>query len=449
MRFPASWAWLLLALATAPVAHAQFDLFLVENGQERGVTGAYNLGSFYTNETALTTFRLRNTSSSPATLSVLTVAGVGFVLSSPKLPLGVAPQGTVELSVAFRAADTGAYSASLNANGISILLTVLILPRLAYRVDPALGPSQSGPFPGPLDFGRVVLGNSVGLRIRYQNESSQVLNVPAIATQGTDFALTVPSPSGQLLQPGQGGEFTLGFTPRTPGERQGSLILGDRSYSLAGICIDSAPPTPILSIDLNQAASAQQGTLTVRYDPIPQVGGTVTATIAAAGGSDSAIGFSNGGRLITFTYAPGDRQASFGFQTGTTAGNLTFTVAVNGGVTAQQTVAIPAAAPAIFGMQTVRSGGVVELRITGFDNTRSLSALAFTFYDVGGNVIAPGVIRADAAADFSRYFAASDLGGVFLLRLAFPVTGDSSGIASCDAALTNSAGSTKTARTTF
>ncbi|MEO8370698.1 MAG: hypothetical protein ABI806_16055, partial [Candidatus Solibacter sp.] len=83
-----------------------------------------------------------------------------------------------------------------------------------------------------------------------------------------------------------------------------------------------------------------------------------------------------------------------------------------------------------------------------FDNTRSLGALSFTFFDAAGGVIAPGVIRADASADFARYFATSQA-GVFLLRLAFPVTGDTSGIAACEAALTNSAGATKTARTAF
>ena len=152
--------------------------------------------------------------------------------------------------------------------------------------------------------------------------------------------------------------------------------------------------------------------------------------------------------LSTFAFAQGDRQAALAFQTGTTAGALTFSVAIDGGGTDQQTVPIPAAAPVITGMQTVRSGGVVELRITGFDNTRTLGALSFTFYDAAGSAIAPGVIRADASAEFARYFATAEA-GVFMLRLAFPVSGDTSGIAACETALTNSAGSSKTTRTTF
>jgi len=217
--------------------------------------------------------------------------------------------------------------------------------------------------------------------------------------------MTSSPPSGRNIQPGQGGEFTLAFTPVTPGIRQGSLTLGDRDYPIAGTCIDPTPPLPVISIDLPQAASAQQGTLTVRFEAPAHIAGTGTATISFTGPFDSAIAFASGGRQVTFAFGPGDRQASFPFQTGTTAGELTFTVAIDGGGTDRQTTPIPAAAPAITGMQTVRSGGVLELRITGFDNTRSLGALAFTFYDAAGNIIAPGVIRADASTEFARYFA--------------------------------------------
>ena len=61
----------------------------------------------------------------------------------------------------------------------------------------------------------------------------------------------------------------------------------------------------------------------------------------------------------------------------------------------------------------------------------------------------PGRFAPMPLADFARYFAASDLGGVFLLRAVFPVTGDATLVASCDATLANSAGSAKTQRTYF
>jgi len=63
--------------------------------------------------------------------------------------------------------------------------------------------------------------------------------------------------------------------------------------------------------------------------------------------------------------------------------------------------------------------------------------------------IAPGAVRTDSSQDFAAFFQASDAGGVFLLRALFPVTGNASGIASFDVALTNSAGTAKTSLTLF
>src|ERR1035437_6659092 len=86
-------------------------------------------------------------------------------------------------------------------------------------------------------------------------------------------------PSGQALGPRQGGEFTIVFTPRTTGALQGSLTLGDRSYPLFGTGIDPPLPKPTVSLDLKQAASAQQGALIVRFDAPAQTSGTGTATL--------------------------------------------------------------------------------------------------------------------------------------------------------------------------
>jgi hypothetical protein len=230
--------------------------------------------------------------------------------------------------------------------------------------------------------------------------------------------------------------------------RQGSLTIGDRSYPLLGAGVDPPLPKPTVSLDLKPAASAQQGALIVRFDAPAQTSGTGTATLDFRGPADAAIAFASGGRTATFPLAPGDIQAVLPFQTGTTAGVLTFTAQI-GGASDQQSVTIAGVPPGIGTAQGVRSAGAVEIRITGFDNTRSLGSLSFTFYDAVGNAIAPGAIRTDAAADFAKYFAGSDLGGVFLLRAVFPVTGDAALVASCEATLANSAGSAKTQRTSF
>jgi len=275
-----------------------------------------------------------------------------------------------------------------------------------------------------------------------------VLTIPAISVLGADFALLAAAPSGQALQPLQGGEFSIVFTPKVTGASQGSLNIGDRSYSLTGAGMDPPLPKPRVTLDLNQAASAQQGVLVVHFDAAAQTGGSGIATLDFRGSADAAIAFAAGGRRVTFPIAAGDTQVVLPFQTGTTAGVMTFTAQV-GDNSDQQSVTIAGVPPGISAVQGVRSAGAVEIRLTGFDNTRSLGAIGFTFYDAGGTMIAPGAIRVDVAADFAKYFSGSDLGGVFLLRAVFPVNGDAAQVASCEATLANSAGSAKTQRTSF
>jgi hypothetical protein len=437
-------AWLLLSLALAPGARAQFKLFLLVGGVEQAAPAIYDFGKLYADESTAAHFRLRNTSAAAATVTVLTVAGAGFTLTAPALPVGIASQSAIDLSVAFRAAGSGAYSAGLNADGIAILLTATVAPRLTYRLNPSAGT----PFPGPLDFGSVVRGSSAQRRITMQNQTTDVLTVPAISAQGADFALVGIPPSGQALQPGQGGEFSIEFTPRLSGALQGTLTLGDRTYPLLGTGTDPPLPKPAVSLDLNPVASAQQGRLIVRFDAPAQSSGAGTATLDFRGPADSAIAFATGGRSVTFPIAPGDRQVVLPFQTGTSAGVLTFAAQI-GGFTSQQSLTIAAAVAGITAVQGVRSIATLAVSVTGFDNTRSLGSVSFTFFDAAGNPIAPGAIQADATAEFSRYFAGSGLGGVFLLRAVFPVTGNSDGIVSWEATLVNSAGSAKTQRALF
>ena len=436
--------WVLLALWLAPAAHAQFDLFLVEGSTERAAPAVYDFGSLYADESASAHFRLRNTSNAAAAVNVLAVAGTGFTLTAPVLPVGLAPQAAFDFSVAFHGPNTGTYSASLHSESIAILLTATVAPRLTYRIDSGCATA----FPGPVDFGSVVRGSSAACRITIQNDTPGVLTIPAISVQGADFALLGAAPSGQALQSRQGGEFSVVFTPPITGLFQGALTIGDRSYPLLGTGADPPLPKPIISRDLTQAGSAQQGGLIVWFDAPAQTSGTGTATLDFIGPPDPAIAFASGGRSATFPIAPGDVQAVLPFQTGTTAGVLIFTVQI-GGASDQRIVTITPDPPGITTAQGVRSAGAVEVRIVGFDNTRSMGAISVTFYDVSGSPIAPGTIRTDASSAVTKYFAGSDLGGVFLLAAVYPVTGDVTRVASCDATLINSAGSSRTQRTTF
>ena len=372
MRSPA-WSCLLAAVFLAPAAHAQFELLLVEGTLERPAPAVYDFGVLYANESGSAHFRLRNTSGAAATLNALAVAGAGFTLTSPSLPVGVAPQQAIDLTVVFRAADTGAYSASLHSEGVAILLTATVAPRLTYRIDPGAGAEFPASWISAAWFG----ARSAERRIVFRNDAPGVLFLPAISVQGAEFALGGPPPSGQAIAPGQGGDFTIVFTPQATGVRQGSITLGDRNYPLLGTGVGPPLPAPTVALDLKQAASAQQGTMIVRFDAPAQTSGTGTATLDFRGPPDMGIGFAVGGRSVTFPIAPGDVQAILPFQTGTTAGVLTLTAQV-GGATDQQSVTITGGPPGIATARAGRSATSIEHRHHGFrQHTHDRSAVVY------------------------------------------------------------------------
>jgi hypothetical protein len=171
--------------------------------------------------------------------------------------------------------------------------------------------------------------------------------------------------------------------------------------------------------------------------------------------ADSGILFlPTGGRTATFSITPGDTVAHFGsedsvaFQTGTTAGDIVFTVKL-GDATEQSTLTIP---PAIVGLDATRAqrtSGGLDLRITGFDNTRTASKITFTFFDQGGTRLSPGAITVDGSAAFQQFFASSDLGGVFALHAFIPVMGNPAQVAAVEVQITNAAGTAQTSRLRF
>jgi hypothetical protein len=425
-------AFLLLIFANTGLA--QLQLNVVENGVERVAPSLYDVGSIYPTETVTANFRLRNLSAGPAQVTTLTIAGAGFMLSGPVVPRNLAPQGSLDFAVSFHSVDIGTYSAALRTDTGTNLLTATVVPRLTLT--------------GSFDFGTTLRGTAVQQTFTIVNETAQVLIVPAISVQGADFSLFGLPPSGEAYTAHQGGTFAVIFTPRATGPSQGKLVFGDRTYTLTGAGADPPLPKPFLTIDLKQVASAQQGTVIIRFDMPAKSAGTGTLTLEFRGPADPTVSFASGGRAATFNVVPGDTQASMSFQTGTTAGTLVFTAQL-GGATDQLRLTIPNAPAGVSGTQGQRAPSSVQVDVTGFDNTRTLNALTFTFYDSTGSVLPSGSVQSNAAAEFTRHFARSDLGGAFVLRAVFPVTGDITRIAACDVTLTNAAGSTKAPRISF
>jgi len=446
-----------LLLAALP-ARAQFELLVVNGGTSTPVTnlGLYSFGNISSGATVAQQFQIVNTANLSATLTKLSVSGSGFTLSGgPKLPLALNPQSSVNFVVAFQSSILGGANASLLADGLSVFLTATVVPGLTYQVQTGSGNLALGST--PVDFGSLQVGQTASRIFLVSNATQQALGIPAISVIASDFSLSGSNPSGTSLQPGKQATFTVQFQPSAAGTRAGTLNIGTSSYYLTGTGTAIPTAKPQVSVTLSQPQSAQQGSVAVNFaSPAPAAGsGTLTLRFqpSVAGASDSSVAFVSGGQSAAFSYEAGDVVATFGsqrsasFQTGTTAGTITFTAQI-GDASSQQSVTIAPAMVGFTATQASRSAASVQVQVTGFDNTRSAGQLSFQFYDNGGNVVAPGAISADATSAFTQYFAGS-AGGNFLLNAVFPVTGDTSVITYFEVTFTNSAGKSTTSRTSF
>ena len=120
-------------------------------------------------------------------------------------------------------------------------------------------------------------------------------------------------------------------------------------------------------------------------------------------------------------------------------------IGING--TATTSVTIAAAPVAVTEASATTGTDVLNISITGFDNTYTIGAMTFTFYDLSGKQLgAP--IQANFTTQFQLFYnsqtsaAGVSAGSAFLMLAAFPVTGNESSVGSVEVQMNNTAGST-------
>jgi hypothetical protein len=342
-----------------------------------------------------------------------------------------------------------------------VVLTLSLLPgaRAEFQLFLVEGATEQAA-PPVENLGTVYPGDTAAVHFRLRNMAAAPAVLSYLEVRGTGFGpknpLALPLPLGAQAAV----DFTVTFSAPEFGSYSAIVDSEGTSVTLL-VTVPEAPPLPPprLTVVLPPPRSAEQGSVMVALDtPAPRAAsGTVTLDFqpAPAAAADPAIVFGTGTRMAAFACDSGATQCRFAgqpgalFQTGTTAGVLTFTAHLGAAASDQKTVTILPAPVSVENALGSRLPGSLEVRITGFDNARTAGPLAFTFFDAAGSPIAPGTLRADAGGAFQQLYKTSDAGGTFLLRAVFPVTGDVSQIASFEASIGNSEGATVSARTKF
>ena len=449
----------LLSLSALP-ARAQFQLYAVNGTLVQPVVHSYDFGNVAPGTSASAVLQITNISTQPETLNLLTVTGSGFSVATanaPVLPVSLGPQQSVAFTLVFQASAPGLYNGTLNSVGFATSLTATVPVELTDEWVTAKGTQLLSA--GPVNFGPVPVGQSPTVEVLLLNQTSVSLPVPAVSVSGPGFSLASQPAAGATVKPSASAALEIQFSPTAAAAYSGTLVIGGQNFVLTGTGVVPPLPTPTIVITLAEPDSARQGTIAVNLSATAQTAaiGTVTLTFvpqaSIAGPADTGVAFASGGQSATFNVFIGQKQGIFGstntslpFATGTTAGVLTVTVEL-GSNTVGQTITILPAVVGVTAAQGARSANSVEVDVTGFDNTRTAGALSFAFFDALGNAIGAPV-PANGANDFAAYFQNS-AGGTFKLKAVFPVSGDTSQIASFQATVTNSAGNATTPRTNF
>jgi len=446
---------ILLLVTFLPLsALAQLEVFVLQGTTETPVGAVVTVGTASPGDTVVTEFRMRNTGSGPVALQTISLAGEAFTIqSAPSLPYilspYVGPASEAEIDIAFSPTFIASYNATLLINTINIVLAGTAAPSAV--VTWAGGPLSAG---ATVNFGSVDVGSTGTQNFSLSNTGAANITVASVTVSGTAFTLVPGLTLPVSIGPGQSVPFQVTFTPQSGTLAQGVLTVDTRAFTLTGQGLNPPLPTASIVLASTVGGSAQQNSVSIQLASASKVSGTGTLTMAFQSSvtdvtSDPAVQFLSGPlRVASVSISPGATSAEIGgqptlaFQTGTTAGTITFTLAINGAGTQQATLNIPPSPVILDAFTAVRLLGSLNISFSGYDNTYSASQLAFTFYDLKGLALPQGVINVDVASTFQQYFSTTQVGGSFALLATFPVTGNSSLIGSVTAEITNSQGAT-------
>ena len=435
---------------------AQLKYYVVAGDTEQPLAASYSLGTAVVGEVIDTTFRVRNPSDGTLR-AVMNVAGTGFTFASlPAWPPDVPAGGLLDFVVSFQPPTPGSYSAYLNINGVRVsVLQGLAAQGVTLTVigGGVIGELTAG---DTINFGSVAVGGSALKQFELRNPTDQALTVSALAVGGNAFRGPLGVQSPITLGAQQRASFEVAFEPKVAGIQFGLIQVDRRIFNLIGAGVEVEYPKPQIFFEPPVLSGGQQAKASVRLESASSYSGEGELSLElrplVASNGDPAVQFpASGGRTVKFQVGQGkaagafNDQADIVFQTGTTAGTLVFTARLGKHVI-EQSVVIPAAPVAVESTKILRSATGLEVKLTGFDTSRTASRVSFTFYDRDWNVIAPGAISADVAAGFRQYFDISEVGGMFLLRAVFPVTGNALKVVAVETEFTNAHGQTRTPR---
>ncbi|MBZ5601866.1 MAG: hypothetical protein LAO79_06140 [Acidobacteriia bacterium] len=444
--------------------HAQLALFSFDGSNDTPAGASYNFGAVDAGALKDVRFHVKNIGPSAVNRVVIgTPQGAGFTLAAVNGSLGpntLASQAELEFTIRFTApaqSAIGTYSASLqitsDAAPLSLILLASLTPAPIITVFPACTHASNG----GVAFPSTAIGSTALCNFSVQNQNSQPITVAISVTGDAAFQAPASLANPATVKPNDAISFAIQFTPVCGTlNYNATLTVNGQSFPLIAAGLTPPLPKPSIVFDSTKISSAEQHSvsMTLPAAAVCAVSGNLNLAFS---GTDASILFLSGNtRTLPFSVAAGSAQVtingqpSASFQTGTTAGTLTFTLSgtpINGDATTTLTVA-PAPITIEAASASNQRLGELDIQIVGFDNTYSAGAMSFTFFDAAGKTIG-SPIAADFTPNFRTFYSGAAVGSAFLMRVSFPVQGDQTQVAKVQVTLTNSAGPSQTGNLVF
>jgi hypothetical protein len=421
-----------------PLAEAAtFQLYARSGTTETLVNGGITLPAAAAGETSEAKFRIRNLTAAPVLINRLSIDPGAFTTFDQFYPPRyLEGNGFLDFSIRFTPTGAGDFSSTLYINDTKFALSASAsgVTGVELQLDSGWQPLTGG---STTSLGTVQRRSTLTRALRLSQAATVTLS-------GAGFTL-VPGASSTL--------YTISLTSDTVGVAKATLTVDGRTFTLTAVVTDFPVPTPTLTLTSDTVTPAQEARLVVKLSEATQVAltGVLTLAFSPASGlaDDPAVAFlPTATRTVAVAFAAGATASSeIRFQTGTTAGTLTLNLTL-GTRTAQLTLTLSPMAVVLTAAKASAASASAQVTLTGYDITRTISKISFTFYLSSGAPASPGVLDVDVTSAFKSYWA-SITGGTFQLQATFPVSGTYTDLAGVEVVITNSNGTAQTGRLTF
>lgn len=445
----------ILAFWLNPVALAQLEVTReLADGTSEPFGASVNMGTINLGEALDWTLRVANPTANPIALDPISAGGASFTLTpiSGAIPTSLAARASLLLRFRFTPTAEGTSSALLRIGPFNSLVRAFAVPAALLQME--LGerrvPIAALEF---INFGAIAVGQRTVRRFWLENRSQQAVRVRSVDVVNRPFAILNGGPALPAnLEPGRAISFDIAFEPLGIGRSSSLLVIDGRDYFLSGGGL-----TPILGsgeVRLDaEVSNAQQLRVELKF-PAPAVEdlqGEIQVTFLGNNNRvDQTLQFLPGGEKASFALGIGQQTASFNgkpyiiLQTGTLSGRIQLRIRLPEELRLVEYL-IADAPVKILEATATREPSMLNVTLTGFDNTLGGASVQFQFHDKDGRPVGE-LMTVDSVALFRQYFATSQLGGAFSLVARFPVAGDSSQLSHVVVQMANGIGRTEVGR---